>query len=117
MNSGRDTPAIAVLTKGIQPFSSPTPTFSTPRYCFLLPRSTLRRTANLQGARAGCVRAGTPSFTRMSKTRKVVSAMNDKRTSGERTTMVKVKSECGTRIYKCDEQQCYMVGEYGVAAC
>ncbi|GEM_PF-6583652 len=43
--------------------------------------------------------------------------MNDKRTSGERTTMVKVKSECGTRIYKCDEQQCYMVGEYGVAAC
>jgi hypothetical protein len=43
--------------------------------------------------------------------------MNDKEIRDESSQVVTVKSDCGTRIYKCDALECYMVGDYGVNEC
>ena len=43
--------------------------------------------------------------------------MNNLKKESETTQMVTVKSDCGTRIYKCDENECYMVGNYCPLGC
>jgi hypothetical protein len=32
------------------------------------------------------------------------------------TEMVSVESDCGRRVYRCDEQRCELVGDYSVCA-
>ena len=43
--------------------------------------------------------------------------MNNQNSTAKNAEVVTVKSECGTRIYKCDEKEYYMVGNYCASGC
>ena len=75
-----------------------------------------RRRLGSSGAGARPPYDRTQSPGKGSKARKAVREMNQIK-SGKNGEMVTVKNDCGTRIYKCDENECYMVGNYCLPGC